>query len=184
MIQTEKQIRIAVTGPESTGKTTLALQLAELYKGQYIAEFAREFVEKLPHHYTYEDVEAIAKIQIEQYQATTSSSGQLFFFDTWLIITKVWFNWVFGKTPHWLHDKILECPVDMFLLCLPDLPWEPDPVRENGGENRLKLFDLYRNELQHYGFNFVEICGIGEARLQAGIDAMNKIVPPVKLFGF
>jgi nicotinamide riboside kinase len=61
-------------------------------------------------------------------------------------------------------------------LCLPDLPWEPDPVRENGGENRLKLFNLYRKELQHYGFNFVEISGIGEARLKAGIDAMNKII--------
>lgn len=176
MIQTDRQIRIAVTGPECTGKTTLALQLAERYKGQYIAEFAREYVEKLPLHYTYQDVEAIAKIQVQQYQATTSDRGQLFFFDTWLIITKVWFQWVFGKTPGWLNDRILDCPIDLFLLCRPDLPWEPDPVRENGGENRLKLFDLYRNELQHYGFNFVEIGGIGEARLQAAIDGMNKMI--------
>jgi nicotinamide riboside kinase len=173
MIQSEKQIRIAVTGPESTGKTTLALQLAELYHAQYIHEVAREYVEKLPIHYTYDDVEAIAKIQVDQYLASKSSSSQLFFFDTWLIITKVWFNWVFGKTPYWLHDRILECPIDLFLLCLPDLPWEPDPVRENGGENRLRLLDLYRNELQHYGFNFVEIGGIGDARLQAGIVAVN-----------
>ncbi|HAH25128.1 MAG TPA: ATPase [Prolixibacteraceae bacterium] len=176
MIQTDQQIRIAVTGPESTGKTTLAHQLADRYKGQYIPEFAREYVEKLPLHYTYADVEAIAKIQVQQYQATTTDTGQLFIFDTWLIITKVWFNWVFGKTPNWLEDEILNCPIDLFLLCLPDLPWEPDPVRENGGENRLKLFDLYKNELQHYGFNFVEIGGIGEARLHAGIDAMNKIM--------
>lgn len=176
MIQTEKQIRIAVTGPESTGKTTLALQLAESYNGKYIPEFARAYVEKLPRHYTYDDVEAIAKIQVDQYRSTTSGSGQLFIFDTWLIITKVWFNWVFKKTPTWLEDKILECPVDLFLLCLPDLPWVPDPVRENGGENRLKLLDLYRKELQHYGFKFVEIGGIGEARLRSGIEAMNNIV--------
>ena len=176
MIHIEKQIRIAVTGPESTGKTTLATQLAELYKGRYIPEFAREYVEKLPRHYTYEDVEAIAKIQVDQYMATTSGAGQLYFFDTWLIITKVWFNWVFGKTPFWLEDKILECPIDLFLLCLPDLPWEPDPVRENGGENRLKLLDQYRNELQHYGFNFVEIGGIGDVRMQSGIDAINNIL--------
>jgi len=176
MIHIEKQIRIAVTGPESTGKTTMATQLAELYNGQYIAEFAREYVEKLPRHYTYDDVEAIARIQVDQYMATTSSTEKLFFFDTWLIITKVWFNWVFGKTPHWIEDKILECPIDLFLLCLPDLPWEPDPVRENGGENRLKLLDQYRNELQHYGFNFVEIGGIGESRLQSGIKAMNNML--------
>ena len=178
MIHIEKQIRIAVTGPESTGKTTLALQLAQMYKGQYIPEFAREYVEKLPRHYTFDDVETIARIQTDQYIATTSGSEQLFFFDTWLIITKVWFQWVFGKTPPWLENKILECPIDLFLLCLPDLPWEPDPVRENGGENRLRLLDQYRNELKHYGFNFVEIGGIGEARIQAGMDAVNKLIYP------
>ena len=176
MIQIEKQIRIAVTGPESTGKTTLAIQLAEFYHGQYIAEFARDYVEKLPRHYTYDDVEAIAKIQVEQYVTTKSASGQLFFFDTWLIITKVWFNWVFKKTPSWLEDRINDCPIDLYLLCLPDLPWEADPVRENGGENRLRLLDQYRNELQHYGFNFVEIGGIGEVRLKSAIDAMNNRV--------
>ena len=61
----KKQVRIAVTGPESTGKTTLAMQLADLFNGQYIAEFAREYVEKLPAHYTFDDVEAIAKTQVE-----------------------------------------------------------------------------------------------------------------------
>jgi nicotinamide riboside kinase len=65
MFKTEKQIRIAVTGPESTGKTTLAKQLAEHFSGQYIPEFAREYVEKLSDHYTYEDVEIIANHQVE-----------------------------------------------------------------------------------------------------------------------
>jgi len=166
-------IRIVITGPESTGKTTLAKQLAELYNGRYIPEFAREYVEKLPHHYTFNDVEAIANAQIEQYQLSKSGSEQMFFFDTWLIITKVWFNWVFGRTPEWLEVKIRECPIDLFLLCRPDLPWEPDAVRENGGENRLKLFEQYRNELNQYGFNYVEIGGSGEVRLQSAIDAIN-----------
>lgn len=181
MLQTEKQIRIAVTGPESTGKTTLAIQLSELYKGRYIPELAREFVEKLPRHYTYDDVETIARMQLAQYQSTRSGTEQLFFFDTWLIITKVWFNWVFNKTPHWLEEQIHQCPIDLFLLCLPDLPWEADPVRENGGENRLKLLDLYRSELIHYGFKFTEIGGIGEERLNSAIRAMNKFYPSAKL---
>lgn len=171
----KKQIRIAVTGPESTGKTTLAMQLAELYNGQYIPEFARGYVENLDHHYTYDDVEAIANAQLEQYRATKSSTGQLFFFDTWLIITKVWFNWVFGRTPEWLDAQIQDCTIDLFLLCLPDLPWEADLVRENGGENRMKLFDQYRNELNHYGFKYVEIGGMGEARLQSAIEAIDYI---------
>lgn len=181
MLQSTQQIRIAVTGPESTGKSTLAMQLAELYEGIYIPEFAREYVEKLPHHYTYDDVEAIAKKQIEQYHSTQTSAGKLYVFDTWLIITKVWFNWVFKKTPGWLDQQIRECPMDLFLLCLPDLPWQPDSVRENGGENRLKLLDLYRDELNYYGFRFVEIGGKGEQRIQSALQALNNFYPTMKL---
>lgn len=167
-----KKIRIVITGPESSGKTILARQLAELFKGQYIPEHAREYVEALNRPYTRDDVEAIARTQISQYQATGAGSGELYFFDTWLIITKVWFNWVFGQTPAWLEEQIQACPVDLFLLCRPDLPWEADPVRENGGENRIRLFDEYRKELIRYGFTFVEIGGTGEDRLKNAIFAV------------
>jgi nicotinamide riboside kinase len=74
--------------------------------------------------------------------------------------------------PEWMDQEIQSCPMDLFLLCRPDLPWEADPVRENGGENRLKLFELYRSELKHYGFNFVEIGGVGEERLNNAIAAV------------
>lgn len=169
-----KQIRIVITGPESTGKTTLAKQLAQTFNGQYIPEFAREYIEKLPHHYTFEDVENIAKTQVQQYRLTRSGSEGFFFFDTWLIITKVWFNWVYGRIPGWLEDEILNCPMDLYLLCRPDLPWEADPVRENGGENRIRLYEQYREQLEHYGFNFVEIGGTDEARLHNATDAIRK----------
>lgn len=168
----KKQIRIAVTGTESSGKTTLAKQLAERFNGQYIPEYAREYVETLNRHYTYKDIEVIAKTQVRQYQDTKSSSHQLFFFDTWLIITKVWFNWVYGKTPAWLEDQIHECPIDLFLLCRPDLPWEADPIRENGGENRIRLFEEYQKELINYGFVVVEIGGTDKNRLNNAIEAI------------
>ena len=170
-----KQIRIAITGPESTGKSTLTKQLAESFNGEFIPEFAREYIEKLEHQYTFDDVEAIAKAQVEQYRLTECSSDEIFFFDTWLIITKVWFNWVFKKTPEWMDIEIRNCPMDLFLLCRPDLPWEADPVRENGGENRLKLFELYRNELKHYGFNFVLVSGSGDSRLANAVVAVRDI---------
>ena len=174
MVTFKKQIRIVVTGPESTGKTTLAKQLAEYYHGQYIQEYAREFIEKLPHPYTYEDVEDIAKVQIEQFKETQNSPDRVFIFDTWLIITKVWFDWVFKKAPPWIEGQIRSFPMDLFLLCQPDIPWEADRVRENGGTNRIKLFEQYRKELIYYGFKFVEISGIGEERLTNAIAAIRK----------
>lgn len=168
----EQKIRIVVTGPESTGKTTLAMQLSDHFEGKYIPEFAREYIEKLPRHYTFEDVEAIAREQVSQYDETEEESGKFYFFDTWLIITKVWFHWVYRKQPDWLEDKIVGYPIDLYLLCRPDLPWEADAVRENGGENRLLLFEQYRSELIHYGFNFVEIEGSGDQRLKNAVTAI------------
>jgi len=95
-------------------------------------------------------------------------------FDTWLIITKVWFRWVFNRTPEWFEKKMQECPIDLFLLCEPDIPWEADSVRENGGENRIKLFEEYKTELINYQFNFVEISGTGEQRLANAISAIHE----------
>ena len=168
----KQPIRIAITGPESTGKTTLALQLASFFHGQYISEYAREYIGSLYEHYTFGDVENIARKQVQQYQETKSDTESIFFFDTWLIITKIWFMWVFGRVPEWLETQIHQCPIDLYLLCRPDLPWEADFVRENGGENRLKLYDEYRTELINYGFNFAEISGEGDERFFNAIVAI------------
>lgn len=178
-----KKLRIAVTGPESTGKSTLAKQLAESYNGVIIPEYARQYIENLTEHYTYNDVENIAIEQVRQYMETINSNQNFFVFDTWLIITKVWFSWVYNTTPDWLEERIRNCPVDLFLLCRPDLPWEADPVRENGGDSRIKLFELYRTELEHYGFNFVEIGGSGEDRLGNSIQSVSDFFKLPQTFG-
>jgi len=152
----------------------LAQKLANVYGAQYIPEYARGYVERLTYQYSYQDVETIAGVQVEQYLATRISSDTLFIFDTWLIITKTWFKWVFKKTPDWLDDHIRDCPIDFFLLCKPDLPWVADSVRENGGENRLKLYEEYKSELINYGFPFAEIGGVGDERLYSAIEAIRK----------
>jgi nicotinamide riboside kinase len=123
----------------------------------------------------FEDVEAIARMQVTQYQQALDSDCRFVFFDTWLIITKVWFEWVYNKVPEWLDQEIRNCPIDLFLLCRPDLPWEADPVRENGGENRIKLYNQYKSNLQEYGFNFIEVEGVGENRVATAIESVRRI---------
>jgi NadR type nicotinamide-nucleotide adenylyltransferase len=167
-------IRVAITGPESTGKTTLAQQLAQQLSGRLVPEYARTYIGQLGRHYTFEDVEHIARIQVDEYDRACATHQKFVFFDTWLIITKVWFQWVFGRVPDWLEEKIRCCPIDLFLLCKPDLPWEADPVRENGGENRLRLYNAYREELINRNFPFVEIEGTNDVRLTNALKALEK----------
>lgn len=167
---------IAVTGPESTAKSTLTKELASHFQALSFPEYAREYLAEKGHHYTYEDVEEIAREQVRQYELARQSTAGMVIFDTWLIITKVWFEWVYRRTPEWLEQAIRENPVDLYLLCKPDIPWEPDPLREHGGEEREHLFQLYKNELISRGFRFAEIGGMGEERILQAIQAVKEII--------
>lgn len=138
--------RVGIIGPESTGKSTLANYLAHRYNGVLVPEYAREYMEKLAptYEYTYDDVVAIAKQQVEQLE---SLADDLQIFDTELIITKVWFLHKFGHYPEFVEQALRDFPMDVYLLCYPDMPWQPDPVRENP-TIREYLFDWYEREIQ------------------------------------
>ena len=164
---------IVLTGPESTAKSTLSQQLAVRFNGIQLPEFARTYLSGKTDPYRYEDVEAIARGQIAQYNDALEHEAAFVFFDTWLIVTKIWFEWVYRQEPAWLEPEIAGHPMHLFLLCKPDIPWEPDPLRENGGEQREKLFEIYKNELVRRKLAFVEIGGEGDHRLQNAITAIN-----------
>lgn len=138
--------RIGIIGPESTGKSTLAEYLAHRYEGVLVPEYAREYMENLApsYGYTYDDVVAIAK---QQLSVLASINSNLVVFDTELIITKVWFLHKFGRCPDFVEQALRDYPMDVYLLCYPDLPWLPDPVRENP-DIREYLFDWYEREIQ------------------------------------
>ena len=156
--------KIVITGPESTGKTDLAMHLASVFNGKYIPEYAREYVSKLSRPYQYNDVLNIAAEQIRQQEEAEKWKGDFVFFDTWLIITKIWFREVYGNFPVWINEKIKSTPIDLFLLCAPDIPWEPDLIRENGGEKRNYFFDQYKKEIINLGSTYKIVTGTGQER--------------------
>ncbi len=166
-------IRVVITGPECTGKTTLTGQLAGYYQVKGIPEFARDYVARLNRHYTFQDVEHIARVQRDQVSDQANPGAKLLFIDTYLIVTKIWFEVVYQQIPLWIEEELQCKQVDIFLLCTPDIPWTPDPVRENGGEMREKLFLKYRNELERLGFRYALISGSEEQRLNNAIKAVN-----------
>jgi NadR type nicotinamide-nucleotide adenylyltransferase len=165
-------IKIVLTGAESTGKSTLAQGLSEQFNGIYVPELARSYIENLQHKYTYTDIEEIARLQIEK-EKGLHNNQRFIFFDTWLIITKVWFDFVYGKHPDWLHQAISKSNIGLFIVCDIDIPWMEDPVRENGGENRQKLHNIYISELEAYNFNYKIVSGNNNQRLQNATDIVN-----------
>lgn len=143
-------MRIGILGPESTGKTTLSEKLAKERGLTLVPEYARAWVEAHPEGYTYEDVEAIAQHQAEEFEVNTNAV-----FDTEMIITKVWFEVKYGRCPKWVEEFVKTHKMDEYMLCFPDLPWEDDPARENGSQDvRERLFDMYKAELDAIGAKY------------------------------
>lgn len=166
---------IVITGAESTGKSMLTEWLANHFQVPYIPEFAREYVEKLNRDYNYSDVEFIAKKQISQLHEFQKAGLPYIFADTWLIITKIWFEVVFKKVPSWIDETIKETAIGLFLVCDTNLPWIPDPVRENGGEQRELLQKKYINTIEEYGFNYKIVSGENDERFKNALDAVKQI---------
>lgn len=166
-------IRVVITGPECTGKSTLTGQLSGYYHTKGIPEFARDYVAGLNRHYTYQDIEHIARVQRDQVSDWANQGIRLLFIDTYLIITKIWFEVVYQQIPPWIEEELQRKQIDLFLLCSPDIPWTPDPVRENGGKMREKLFLMYRNELERLGFRYALISGSEKQRLNNAVKAVN-----------
>lgn len=165
--------RIAVIGPESTGKTVLAERLARHSGAIYIEEYARTYVEQLSQPYTFDDVCAIARQQIAVLQQSYKNDIQTgYVFDTDLIITKIWFLDKYGVCPDWVEENLSCFPMDYYLVCYPDLPFVPDPVRENP-HRRLELFEAYMSEVQRLHIPFAVVRGTGDSRFHSALSALS-----------
>jgi NadR type nicotinamide-nucleotide adenylyltransferase len=168
-------IKVAITGPESTGKSTLTQQLAAHYQQVWVPEFARSYIGGLSRPYTAADVEQIARGQLEQYRQALARSQRFIFADTDLLVIKIWMLHAFGSCPDWILQALEQQDFDLYLLMQVDLPWQEDPQREHP-HLRAYFYDWYKRELQAYGFPFAEIAGDQEHRCQNALHAMEDFI--------
>lgn len=165
--------RVAITGPESTGKTRLAAQLAAHYHSAWVPEFARDYLFGLGRSYTYDDILYIAQNQFRLNREAAPGKGQYVFCDTELIVTRIWCEVKYGKCHPWIIDNIPNQDFDLYLLPDIDLPWEPDPQREHP-DMREYLMQLYLKELEAWKFPYRIIRGQQEERLGNALEALGE----------
>ena len=138
--------RIAITGPESSGKTTLARALAAHFGVPWVPEFAREYLKDLDRPYVKEDLLCIAEGQLEAERRIASGRPSMLVCDTDLLVIRIWSQEKFERVDPRLEELVRGTEYHHTLLCKPDLPWEPDPLRENP-HDRDRLFGIYEQEL-------------------------------------
>lgn len=162
---------IAITGPECTGKTTLAKFLSDKLGGHFIPEFAREYLSKTTLPYRLSDYYQMARGQmLRQIWAATHLPG-LLIFDTDHHVIRIWGEEKYGIFPTFLQTLYGLCKADFFLLTAPDLPWEPDPYRESP-HDRERLFGLYQKLLEKEQAPYAIIEGFDEVRNVSALRAL------------
>jgi NadR type nicotinamide-nucleotide adenylyltransferase len=163
------ELKIAILGPESTGKSNLAEKLADHFGVSYVPEYAREYLTELD-LYGASDVLKIAKKQLNLIQ---THKERPLIADTELIVTKIWQHFKYGKVDTWIEENIANQEFDIYLLMDTDLEWTSDELRENPSlDERQELFDLYEKELQNRNFNYSIISGKGSQRLSNALFAI------------
>ena len=168
--------KIALIGPESTGKTTLCELLAAHFNTVWVPEMARDYIAGLDRKYTLEDIEHCTREQLTAEEAMLKKANRFLFCDSEMIIAKVWCEDVFNVVPAWIEEKVRTNLYDLHLLMQPDIPFEHDDVRENP-HRREFFFEWYKRELQERKFSYEVIGGNGEERFHNAIAAISKYFP-------
>lgn len=166
--------KIVVTGPESSGKTTLCKQLATTLETAWVPEYARSFLNELDRSYDLKDLIAIAKGQIALEDRQCLAAQKYLICDTDLITIKIWSEYKYDSCDDLILELIETRDYDLHLLCSPDIPWTYDSLRENP-DDRAELYDLYKSALIFYQKKFVELSGGEGERLEQALMALNRL---------
>ena len=166
-------IKIAITGPESSGKSTLTQLLADSFQAPWCPEYSREYFNSHSIHYSLSDVIIINEMQLTCFNDIVRKypNEKIVFADTEAVVNRVWAEERFGFCPPEIRKTAVTAQFDLYLLCYPDLPWEYDPLREDEG-NRINLYQHYVDLLNQMGANYCVIKGEGEQRFKNALHLL------------
>jgi nicotinamide riboside kinase len=171
-------MKIALLGAESTGKTQLAHALAAHLRAagrQAIAvdEYLREWCEQhartpQPHEQAHIAQEQQARIE------AAAASHEVVIADTTPLMTAVYSEFIFQDKS--LHEvaAVYQRTFDLTLLTGLDMPWQPDGIQRDGEHVRAPVDTLLRQLLQSAGIAFEVIYGHGDERLQSTLYTLQR----------
>lgn len=170
--------RIAVYGPESTGKTQLAEKLAAYFGAPLVAEYARERWDTQG-TLGLEDMLPVAREQWRREDAAAAAADRLVICDTDALTTMLWSDLLYGTCPDEVRRGAEQrCRTYALYLMLDiDTPFAPDPQRcFPDPADRDKCRRIWRGALERRQLPFVDIRGDWAARTAAAIAAVEGIL--------
>lgn len=171
-------LRIAIFGPESTGKTRLAEKLAAHFSAPLVAEYAREFWD-IHGVITLEDIPGIAREQWRREDEAAARAERLVICDTEALTTMLWSDLLYGTCPDDIRRgvEVRARNYALYLLLDIDVPWTSDPQRCFPDEaDRGKCLKVWHGALERRQLPYQWIRGDWSQREQAAIAAVAAIM--------
>jgi NadR type nicotinamide-nucleotide adenylyltransferase len=164
--------KIAIVGPESTGKSTISQQLAEYYNVSWIPEFSRYYCASLTTPCTLQDELNMFYGQIALEDSILSIAKSDFIIcDTTFLTVKIWSDELFSETPQAVTNELKTRLYDFYILLDIDLPWQDDPLRDFP-HMREHFMEVWHKELKALNANYIVVGGL-ENRLKNAINAID-----------
>ena len=166
--------RVVITGAESTGKTTLAQALADYYGEPWTKEFVRDYVEELDRELQPADLEPIARGQLAAEDDKLEQAQRLIIHDTNILSSIIYAGHYFQVELDWVDKRFKERNYTLYLLCMPDIPWEADTGQRESPVVRALLHQTFKAKLNSLKLPYVEIHGPKEERLQKAVENIER----------
>ncbi len=162
---------IVLTGPESCGKTQLAEELSVQLNLPVVHEHARAYLHSkdAKPHYQPSDLVELVKLQLLSEEGANS-----LILDTDLLTLIIWWREKYGPVPDIFQHAMRSQRPRHYLLCAPDIAWQPDPLRENRND-RARLFEVYQRELELRKLPFDVVHGVGPSRTNCAMTALENV---------
>ncbi len=168
-------LKVAIVGPESTGKSTMSAYLAKHYNTVWVPEFARDYCAALTEPCTWQDEINMFNGQLALEAEYLPKANGLLICDTTFITVKIWSDYTFGRSPQEVLDELPKHPYDLYLLLNIDLPWEEDPLRDFP-HMREHFMEVWYKELHALDARYVLISGSGEERYENAVKAVDSFI--------
>lgn len=171
--------KIAIVGPESTGKSTITAQLARHYQTLWVPEYARYYCAALKEPCNLQDEVNMFHGQLALEDSILAiAEKDLIFCDTTFITVKIWSDEVFGETPEIVLEALPEYHYDFYLLMDIDLPWQEDPLRDFP-HKREHFMNIWHKELRALNARY-EVIGGETDRIDNAIHAVEKFLGSIR----
>lgn len=164
--------KICCFGPESTGKTTLAKNLADQYQTLWVPEYARQLISQQNNKFVYGDMAKFSRGQLAKERKAIMKANKLLFLDTDYLTTLIYSRHYFGKIPRYVQHLADTKQYDLYLFCDIDLPWQEDPQRDLG-HRRQEFKKIFQKELKKRAIPYTMISGLGKKRLANAISVVD-----------